>query len=55
MKKTIAKQVTIDKELYDVLLPYMDENGIKLSSLIRVLLIRYMKENGVAVPEKKGA
>ena len=47
MKKTIAKQVTIDKELYDVLLPYMDEHGMKLSALIRALLVRYMKENGI--------
>lgn len=44
MKKTVQKQITIERELYEALSQYMTENGIKLSALVQALLSKYMKD-----------
>ena len=48
----IQKTITINEETYLAIKKYVDENGLKLSTLINVLIVKYLREHGVEVENK---
>lgn len=49
---SIQKTITINEETYLEIKKYVDENGLKLSTLINVLIVKYLREHGVEVESK---
>ncbi len=49
---TINKNITIEKELAKATTEYTQKHGMKFSTLVSVLLVRYLKENGVELKKK---
>ena len=47
MVKKVSKMVTLDKDVMEVLLPYMEENGIKFSTFIQAYLKKFCEEKGL--------
>lgn len=47
MKATMS--LSVDRELLSAVRKYADANGMKISSLICVLLRKYLKEQGIEV------
>lgn len=49
---TINKNITIEKELSKAATEYTKKHGMKFSTLVSVLLVKYLEENGVKLKKK---
>ena len=47
MKKKLKTYFTINQDLYDIFLKYVDENTLDKSKLISLLIYKYLNEKGI--------